>query len=331
MQVTATVTDPTAAPYQFSWTITGETSPYTASGDSGGPAGTSYAFGFTPPKAGSYLVSVTATGSDGSSVSAMQVITAAAVAISGPTSGLEGVPITLTDSAADPNAAVPLVYTWTVNGSSPPSNHSSTFTFTPSGMGTYSVSLSVVDPSDGTSGSANASIAVSAVPPTAQILSVSSPATVGQAVMLTGSGSSGTTLSWSVFSSGAGGVIATGIGTSLTYTPSAAGTDLVTLTAKSGADGTSASTNAVLNITGSNTQVSPTLSITPTAQLLQAGSPATVDVSVNNPPSDTEGYNFNLTVTVTENGSPVSLTEIGGATSRRPSSSSRRRWPVPMS
>ena len=81
-------------------------------------------------------------------------------------------------------------------------------------------------------------------------------------MQLTGSGTTPgtndavTSLRWSVYSSGAGKVIATGSGHDFTYTPSAAGVDVVTLTVTN-AGGASNSTSVVIPVTAAPLDADP--------------------------------------------------------------------------
>ncbi len=325
-QVTATVSVPSAESYQYSWSVIGQASAFSTSGSSPGFVGSSYTFGFPAPGSnltlnpGPYLVSVTATGSDGSVVAGAQVFTVAPgpvpVAIIGPTTGQEGTPITLSDPASDPNLSGLLTYVWSVTGphgfSAAQSNAGNTFTFTPPNKGNFDVSLTVHDTRDGTIGSASTVIAVAAVPPTANILSVSGQTTLGQTITLQGAGSQGTTLSWSVFSSGAGKVIATGSGASFQYKATAVGADMVTLTATETDldDETTAtgSTSVTLPIGQGTTTL--TLGLTPGEASLLEATPGSVLATVNSPPT---GVMYQFTWSVRAEGNSFTANSSGAS------------------
>ena len=117
-QVTLSVPNPVSGlSYTFTWTVAGATVPFNLTG-----SGSTVAF--TPPLPGSYQVTATAKGSDGSVYSSSQIYSAAlaplAASIFGaPASAFAGQPITLADPVFDPSRKGPLSYTWSVskNGS----------------------------------------------------------------------------------------------------------------------------------------------------------------------------------------------------------------------
>ncbi|HUY32931.1 MAG TPA: PKD domain-containing protein [Pirellulales bacterium] len=165
---------PSGVTFTFAWSVTGETTPYANSG-AGTPAGTVGSnFTFVPPAPGTYQVSVTATGSDGTKPSASQVVNVVnvppAVTITGtPAAGTpEGTPLNLTALASDPGGAADhLLYAWTVSGPDgfTLTGGSPTISFTPVEWGGYSASVAVTDSSRATT-SASTSFTIAHVTPT---------------------------------------------------------------------------------------------------------------------------------------------------------------------
>ncbi len=227
-----------AAITSYQWTVLLNGQPYDPGVASDGPT-----FSFTPSLAGVYAISLAVTDATGANglghASFLASSPTPSATIIAPLTGQEGVAINASSVIGDPNLAGPLTYDWSVlkNGTlfASQSGLSNSFTFTPDDEGGYEIGLTITD-SQGNSGSANpVTVAVGDTAPTVTITSAPLTATVGTPISFTGTGSTPGTadtdsLSWSVFSSGAGQIIATGSGPTFTYTPSASGLDLVTLT-----------------------------------------------------------------------------------------------------
>jgi hypothetical protein len=136
------------------------------------------------PDNGSYTVSVSVTNSHGGSGSASFGVSVANVAptavITGaPASGPEGTVISLGSTVTDPSpvdTVAGLTGAWSVtkNGNAYASGSGASFAFTPDDDGTYVVTLTAPD-KDGGTGTANATIAVTNVAPTAVITGLSPP------------------------------------------------------------------------------------------------------------------------------------------------------------
>src|SRR5262249_19214137 len=140
--------------YTFAWTVQGESLTFSASGSGTPLSPSSSQFTFTPPAVGSYLVSVSAVGSDGSSGAATLLTQAKNIAptvvISGapPDSVPEGTEVTLAAQATDPGGANDtLKYAWSVTGPDgfSQTGNSTTITFVPNEVGTYVASVTVTD------------------------------------------------------------------------------------------------------------------------------------------------------------------------------------------
>src|SRR5437868_885250 len=117
-------------------------------------SGTSSTFSFTPTDDGTYTVSLTATDKDGKSGTDTKTVTVTAksptASITGAptTSVVEGTSVSVGSTVTDGmDADTPITYAWSVtssNGQSA-SGTSSTFSFTPTDDGTYTVSLTATD------------------------------------------------------------------------------------------------------------------------------------------------------------------------------------------
>ena len=114
-------------------------------------------FSFTPGDNGTYHLRLTATDKDGGSASTERTITVTnagpTVAVGSDTNGAEGVVRAFSAVVADPGSAENLVYFWQaiLGGNVVASAATSTFNFTPSNNGLYTILLTVTD-KDGTSG-----------------------------------------------------------------------------------------------------------------------------------------------------------------------------------
>jgi len=300
------VTPTGAVAAAYAWSVTRDGQPFSLPG---GTLTSASSFTFTPTGEGLFGITLTVTdsvGGTGKSSAFISVSGALSASILGaPRSSLAGKPITLTDGAPPRSLAGPLTYAWsvTVNGAAyalPQGTvvDASTFTFTPAGPGNYAVTLLVND-SLGHSASANAVIPVTTGMPTLAIAGTPTQSTpAGASITLTGSASiPGTAdafaLSWSVFSSGAGKVTATGTGPAFSYRPSAPGVDVVTLTANdSNQSGVSGSTSVVVPISSAS---SATLILTAPVTPLQPWMANQVLATVS-PPASGVTYTFAWTV-----------------------------------
>ncbi len=159
---------PSGVNYRFDWTVTGPAN-YTWTNSPTSPAST---LKFTPSLAGTYKVTATATGSDGSVLTASKsylvvAVPLTATIVGAPKTSLVGVPINLVDPVGYSSLLGPLTYTWTVtqNGITvdTSSNTHSTFSYTPTGTGAYQAKLMVAD-SHGDSANTSASFKVEPVP-----------------------------------------------------------------------------------------------------------------------------------------------------------------------
>ncbi|MFO0850510.1 MAG: right-handed parallel beta-helix repeat-containing protein [Gemmataceae bacterium] len=188
----ASVTDPGTADTQtYLWQVTDALtgqSVATASGQS---------FPFTPSAAGTYLVRLTATDDDaGAGVTMTElVVTAAprAVAITGPTTGTEGGPLTFGSSITPPAGGVGFRYFWearrndqlVASASSPAFTTTPLgFTFIPPDNGTYVVSLRVVG-ADQSGATTSQAVTVANVPPTVTLTPSAGPYREGSPVTFT--------------------------------------------------------------------------------------------------------------------------------------------------
>ena len=315
------VSEPTGATTtSYTWAVTFNGQPYPPGTATNGPS-----FTFTPAVNGLYGVSLNVVDSNGGTAgtSVFFVVTGAPPAASilgAPATGEEGTPIKL-GASVNPGLSGKLFFNWAVylNGGSTPyvtENNDTTgfLSFTPNQPGSYTVTLSV---SDGVhSGNANpVTIPVNPVPPTATITSSPTGAAAGQPVTLTGSATSAgsgdpvTSLTWSVFSSGAGQVIATGTGATFSYKPLAAGVDIVTLTATDQAN-VKGATSVGIPITGAPVGVVNLTAVPPAGYTsLQSGLTDGVSAAVMNPPA---GVTYNFAWTVTGQTSPYSASGSSG-------------------
>jgi len=324
--LSSSVVDPSGAtPVSYAWTVTPDN--YTAD-PSTGSTGPNYNngpnFNFTPTGSGAYTVTLTVTdsvNSTGTSSASVFVSdnTLSASIIGAPTSGMAGTPITLADSAPPPNLASGVSYSWNVSGGEyalPKGavTNAATFTFIPTQAAvSYTVTLSVSDTQQQTA-QAEVVIAVAAGLPTVAISNTpTEPVAAGASVDLIGSASlPGTNdtfaFSWSVFSSGAGKVVASGTDSTFTYKPSAAGLDFVTLTATDQTTtGVSGAANAIVPVSSASTG---TLTLTPVTSL-QPWASNQIQASVNAP---SPGVTYTFAWSVTGEGVAFSANGAGDTT-----------------
>jgi Ca2+-binding RTX toxin-like protein len=174
---------PTGVTYSFVWNIIGQKGPFTPTGNS--PASN---LAFTPVRAGSYVAIVTATGSNGTVLTAQEsftvnpvVPTVTITTLTAPTtyqqpsvagSVFAGTFVSFSADASELDAATGAVhYSWTISGPAgfALSGTSPAIDFTPAQPGTYSVSLLLTD-DYGFSAHATSSLTVATSQPSVAIL-----------------------------------------------------------------------------------------------------------------------------------------------------------------
>jgi PKD repeat protein len=206
--------------------------------------------------------------------------------VGAPASSLEGTAISLTSTVTGPGTPA---YSWTVTKTknatttSFASGSAASLTFTPDDNGTYNVGLTVT--TSGGSGSASASISVTNVAPSVTVNGAPANGVVGVAINLSSSVSdpssadtlAGFIYAWSVTRNGS--FVTSGTTSSLSFTPNAAGSYVVTLTVT---DQGQAS--------GMDSRTVNVVDVPPTASI--GGAPA----------SSPEGTAINLTSTVSGTG-----------------------------
>jgi Ca2+-binding RTX toxin-like protein len=235
-----------------------------------------------------------------------------------PTSGDEGTAITLVSRArsADPNALFTFAWTVTKDGQPFATGDTASFAFTPDDNGSYAVSL-VVNDGVGNVRTYNqftpvnpiVPITVHNVAPTVQIDTPpltapgASPLHLTSTVTDPGAAdtAAGFTYVWSVSSSN-GQAVANGTGAAFDFTPSDAGTYVVTLTVKD-KDLAVGSDVASIEVTPAPRTVTlaTTVNGQPPASVFE-GDPVVVTAALSPPAPD--GVNFTYAWTVTKNGNP---------------------------
>ncbi|MCX5676357.1 MAG: PKD domain-containing protein [Planctomycetota bacterium] len=253
----ASVYDPgTLDTFTYQWTVTKDGQVY-------GATGADAEFTLTPDDNGEYIVMLTVTDDDGGAGEAgalIQVLNVApTAAITGPATGSEGTPITLTAAVTDPGTLDTFTYLWNVTKDGNPyaTGTDAAITFTPDDNGAYVAALAVTD-KDGSAGSASASVGVLNVAP---VVSVTGPASGVRYQTLAFSGSfvdPGTAdthvLAWQVTLGGT--VVASGAGSTIEFTPTVSGDYQVAL-AVTDDDGGAGSATAALGVGASAVMVDP--------------------------------------------------------------------------
>lgn len=248
INLTSTVTDAgTLDTFTYAWNVLKDGVQFST--------GNINTFSLTPNGGGTYAVTLTVTDKDGGIGTANASIpvpnTAPTVAITGvPATPAVGTLISLNSTVTDPDSGDTIAYAWTVTKDGAPfsTGTNAIFGFTPSGAGTYAVSVIVTDKALAT-GSANASIVVPAqtvIPgntnPTAAITGVPASPTTGVSISLNVTvvdpdANEVFSYAWSVSKDGT--PLATGANAAFSFVPSVAGTYtvVVTVTDKKGGTG----------------------------------------------------------------------------------------------
>jgi PKD repeat protein len=239
------------SPVSFSGSVQGGIPPYTETwnfGDGTTASGT-LSPSHTYTSDGNYTVSLTVTDVLGRSVTST---TTASIAEVPPTAAITGAPatghspegtaITLGSNVTDPDPAgqaAGSTYSWTVtkNGSPFATGNAASITFTPDDAGTYVATLTATDNDGGASAPVSTTITADDVAPTVTITGAPVSAAPGAVISL-GSAvtdpssvdtAAGFTYSWTVTDNGA--AFASGSGPNFSFTPTAAGTYVVSLAA----------------------------------------------------------------------------------------------------
>ncbi len=245
----ANVTDiGTANQFTYAWSVNGVLVPSATGPD----------FAYSPTTGGLAAVNLTVTANDGgvgTASTAFPVTGGQPVAtIAGaPPASPEGVPISLSNVVFDPSLSGQLTYTWVATRNATPfaSATGPVFSFTPNLGGTYQVALAITDASGHTGVASPVTINIVSVQPTAVIANPPRTASAGAPLTFNGSASipgaiDAETVSWSVLSA-TGQIVPSGTGPTFSFTPSAAGQYVVSLTATSAA-GLTGSTSAVVTV-----------------------------------------------------------------------------------
>jgi len=292
----------------YAWSVTKDGQPFTL------PQGTvtnGTSLSFTPTDNGSYVATLAV--NDGTTTTTVNS-TAIAVAnvnptgtISGPTSGFEGSPVTMTVSANDagPDDVASLSYAWSVtkDGNSVDltglTTNASTFTFTPADQGAYVFSCIVSDKDNGTA-TLTQNVAVANVAPTVAITNAPSTGNEGTAITVGSNVSDpGTndvlTYGWTVYKDGQhytlpGGTVVDGQG--FTFTPTDNGSYVVRLTVMDADTGSTTVNSSAITVANVAPDAAITGDTTGTeGQLVSLGSTAS-DVSSDD---ETAGLTYQWT------------------------------------
>jgi PKD repeat protein len=230
----------------FAGTATGGIAPLTYAWDfgDGGKASGSLTPTYTYANSGTYTVTLTVTDAQnhvgqGTLHVTVQDVAPTVAILGAPMSSPEGTAISLTSTVTSPSPAdmsAGFSYAWSVtaNGSAFASATTPNFSFTPLVHGTYVVTLAVTDQFQLT-GTASQTITATAVAPLVSINGAPASGTPGTAIALTSSvvspssadPVSGFTYAWSVTQNNAS--VASGTNPNFSFTPSTAGTYVVTL------------------------------------------------------------------------------------------------------
>ena len=204
--------------------------------------GSGVSFSHTYSDAGTYAVTVTATDAEHASqvtASTVTVLFAPTATISGTTTLIEGSTTTLTANVTPANSSY--AYAWTAkrsDGSTVQTGAGQSFTFAQATAGTYSVAVTVTDPSGRSlAATAQTTVTVNSATPTVSISGTpTNPVNEGTAVTLTANASNPTnqslTYAWSVTKTHGSATttnFATGSTYSFTFTPDDDGTYVVSL------------------------------------------------------------------------------------------------------
>ncbi|MFO0841172.1 MAG: PKD domain-containing protein [Gemmataceae bacterium] len=266
---TASFTDPGDDTHTLGWAVTDATGAVVATG-----AGSS--FTFIPADNGVYTVSLTVADEDGGYTTASAALTANNVAPGSVDAGPDvalilGQSATFTGSYSDPGSADTHTTAWQVlnaSGAVVAGGAGTTFTFTPSAAGSFTVAFTVTD-DDGGVGSDTATLTVA--PAQTADVSVTGPTAGvrGQTLYYRASLGSftgeGVSKTWKVLN-GQGHVVARGSGPSFHFTPKKADTYRVQFTAAS-QDGQWSSSEVTVQVTAVLLQTDP-LDATKTALLV---------------------------------------------------------------
>ena len=260
INVNATATDPgTEDTVQYSWAVMKDGEIFQTGSDL---STSTNAFSFTPTDNGSYVVKLYVTDGLGGTFYDTAAITVANVAptgtVSGPTTGNEGSPVTVTATAADAGPADTLGYAWTVTKDGEAFTlpegtvtNAATFTFMPTDEGAYVASVVVSDDDTGTV-TLTHELTVANVAPTATQTDVPESGIEGTAITIGSTasdvGNDTLTRSWQVLKNGQAFTLPDGVvttGTGLTFTPTDNGKYVVRLSVNDGTDTTTVSSGDI--------------------------------------------------------------------------------------
>ena len=292
--------------FTFAWTV--------ADGVNTVATGTGAAFSFTPTTLDTYVVTLTATDSNGVA-STILSLTPQAVA---PTAEIVGVPaheyaaegssITLTGNVSDSTPGATVVETWTVtnNGTAYPfTTTPNSVSFTPESIGLYVVTLTANDRSNGLSAVVGQDIIAIPVAPSASITGGSTTGTSPEGTALSfGSVDSspsnvvqaaGFNNAWTVTRNGFPLTLPSSVVTNaptFTFTPELAGLYVVSLSATDENGITSLSATQTINVTG----VDPIVAIggLPANNTTTEGSTLSLAANVSDPVRSTQTLDFSI-------------------------------------